>query len=139
MGWEMCIRDRSITMGLSLSVLLICFYYNVKIKGAGGWIHELFTAPFGDKWFLYPVNFLMQMVEFVAKTVSHGMRLFGNMYAGELVFMLIAGLFMSWITFPFGLLANSVWAIFHILIILLQAFIFMVLTVVYLAMAHEHH
>ena len=88
--------DLSITMGLSLSVLLICFYYNVKIKGAGGWIHELFTAPFGNKWFLYPVNFLMQMVEFVAKTVSHGMRLFGNMYAGEPIFMLIALMGGAW-------------------------------------------
>ncbi|MBS1177421.1 MAG: atpB, partial [Proteobacteria bacterium] len=82
--------DLSVTMGLSLSVLLICLYYNVKIKGLGGWVHELFSAPFGDKWFLYPVNFLMQIIEFVAKTVSHGMRLFGNMYAGELIFMLIA-------------------------------------------------
>ena len=68
--------DLSITMALSISVLLICLFYNVKIKGAGGWIHELFAAPFGDKWFLYPVNFLMQIIEFVAKTVSHGMRLF---------------------------------------------------------------
>ncbi|MBT9487286.1 MAG: F0F1 ATP synthase subunit A, partial [Rubrivivax sp.] len=82
--------DLSVTMGLSLSVLLICLFYNVKIKGFGGWVHELFSAPFGDKWFLYPVNFAMQMIEFVAKTVSHGMRLFGNMYAGELIFMLIA-------------------------------------------------
>jgi F-type H+-transporting ATPase subunit a len=82
--------DLSVTMGLSVSVLLICLYYNVKIKGFGGWMHELFSAPFGDKWFLYPFNFLMQIIEFVAKTVSHGMRLFGNMYAGELIFMLIA-------------------------------------------------
>jgi F-type H+-transporting ATPase subunit a len=82
--------DLSVTMGLSVSVLMICLYYNVKIKGLGGWAHELITAPFGDKWFLYPVNFAMQIVEFVSKTVSHGMRLFGNMYAGELIFMLIA-------------------------------------------------
>ena len=82
--------DLSITMGLSLGVLIVCLIYNVKIKGLGGWVHELFSAPFGDKWFLYPINFLMQMIEFVAKTVSHGMRLFGNMYAGELIFMLIA-------------------------------------------------
>ena len=127
--------DLSITMGLSLSVLLICFYYNVKIKGAGGWIHELFTAPFGDKWFLYPVNFLMQMVEFVAKTVSHGMRLFGNMYAGELIFMLIALMGGAWalsftgIALAIGhIIAGTVWAIFHILIITLQAFVFMMLT-----------
>ncbi|MBC7940482.1 MAG: F0F1 ATP synthase subunit A, partial [Chitinophagaceae bacterium] len=71
--------DLSMTMGMALTVLLICIYYNLKIKGVGGWVHELFSAPFGDKWFLYPVNFLMQMIEFVAKTVSHGMRLFGNM------------------------------------------------------------
>jgi len=131
--------DLNGTLGMSIGVLLICLYYNIKIKGFGGWVHELFTAPFGSHPLLYPINFLMQMIEFLAKTVSHGMRLFGNMYAGELVFMLIAGLFMSWVTFVPGVIFNSVWAIFHILIILLQAFIFMVLTVVYLAMAHEHH
>ena len=138
--------DLSITMGLSLSVLLICLYYNVKIKGLGGWIHELFSAPFGDKWFLYPVNFLMQMIEFVAKTVSHGMRLFGNMYAGELIFMLIAlmgGAFaMSFtgIALAIGhIVAGTVWAIFHILIITLQAFVFMMLTLVYVGQAHDAH
>ena len=131
--------DLNGTLGMSIGVLLICLYYNIKIKGFGGWVHELFTAPFGSHPLLYPINFLMQMIEFLAKTVSHGMRLFGNMYAGELVFMLIAGLFASWVTFIPGVIFNSVWAIFHILIILLQAFIFMVLTVVYLAMAHEHH
>src|SRR5574343_745723 len=82
--------DLSTTLGLSCSVLLVCLVYNVKIKGVGGWAHELVAAPFGDKVFLYPVNFLMQMIEYLAKTVSHGMRLFGNMFAGELVFMLIA-------------------------------------------------
>ena len=95
--------DLSITMGLSLSVLLLCLFYNVKIKGLGGWVHELFSAPFGDKWFLYPVNFLMQIIEFVAKTVSHGMRLFGNMYAGELIFMLIALMGGAWaLSFKIG-------------------------------------
>jgi F-type H+-transporting ATPase subunit a len=138
--------DLSITMGLSVAVLLICFYYNVKIKGAGGWIHELFTAPFGDKWFLYPVNFLMQMVEFVAKTVSHGMRLFGNMYAGELIFMLIALMGGAWALSATGILlaighiiAGTAWAIFHILIITLQAFIFMMLTLIYVGQAHDSH
>ena len=131
--------DLSVTMGLSVAVLILCLIYNVKIKGVGGWIHELFTAPFGNHWLLYPFNFAMQVIEFIAKTFSHGMRLFGNMYAGELVFMLIAGLFASWITFIPGVIFNTAWAIFHILIILLQAFIFMVLTVVYIAMAHEHH
>jgi F-type H+-transporting ATPase subunit a len=138
--------DLSITMGLSLSVLLICLYYNVKIKGLGGWVHELFSAPFGDKWFLYPVNFLMQIIEFVAKTVSHGMRLFGNMYAGELIFMLIALMGGAWalsftgIALAIGqIIAGTVWAIFHILIITLQAFVFMMLTLVYVGQAHDAH
>ena len=138
--------DLSVTMGLSLSVLLICLFYNIKIKGFGGWVHELFAAPFGDKLVLYPVNFLMQMIEFAAKTVSHGMRLFGNMYAGELIFMLIAlmggafsldgtgiGLFIGHIV------AGTVWSIFHILIVALQAFVFMMLTLVYLGQAHDAH
>jgi F-type H+-transporting ATPase subunit a len=138
--------DLSITMGLSLSVLLICLYYNVKIKGFGGWVHELFSAPFGDKWFLYPVNFLMQIVEFIAKTVSHGMRLFGNMYAGELIFMLIALMGGAWSLSATGIglavghiIAGTAWAIFHILIITLQAFVFMMLTLVYVGQAHDSH
>ena len=138
--------DLSVTMGLSLSVLLICLYYNVKIKGLGGWIHELFSAPFGDKWFLYPINFAMQMIEFIAKTVSHGMRLFGNMYAGELIFMLIALMGGAWSLSATGIglaighiIAGSVWAIFHILIITLQAFVFMMLTLVYVGQAHDAH
>ncbi|MFM8899525.1 MAG: F0F1 ATP synthase subunit A [Burkholderiales bacterium] len=138
--------DLSITMGLSVGVLLVCLAYNVKIKGLGGWIHELFSAPFGDKWFLYPVNFLMQIIEFVAKTVSHGMRLFGNMYAGELIFMLIALMGGAWALSGTGIalflghiIAGSVWAIFHILIITLQAFVFMMLTLVYIGQAHDAH
>jgi F-type H+-transporting ATPase subunit a len=138
--------DLSVTMGLSLSVLLICLFYNVKIKGFGGWVHELFTAPFGDKLLLYPINFLMQIIEFVAKTVSHGMRLFGNMYAGELIFMLIAlmgGAFALTGTgialFLGHIVAGTVWAIFHILIVALQAFVFMMLTLVYLGQAHDAH
>ena len=138
--------DLSVTMGLSLSVLLICLVYNVKIKGLGGWIHELFSAPFGDKWFLYPINFAMQMIEFIAKTVSHGMRLFGNMYAGELIFMLIALMGGAWSLSATGIglaighvIAGSVWAIFHILIITLQAFVFMMLTLVYVGQAHDAH
>ena len=140
--------DLSVTMGLSLGVLVTCLIYNVKIKGAGGWIHELFTAPFGNHWALYPFNFLMQMIEFVAKTVSHGMRLFGNMYAGELIFLLIAlmgGAFASvslgtGIALAIGhIIAGSAWAIFHILIITLQAFVFMMLTLVYIGQAHDHH
>ena len=138
--------DLSATLGMSTGVLLICLYYNIKIKGLGGWIHELFSAPFGDKWFLYPFNFAMQMIEFLAKTVSHGMRLFGNMYAGELIFMLIALMgavgFSSatGITLWFGhVLAGTAWAIFHILIVALQAFIFMMLTLVYVGQAHDAH
>ena len=138
--------DLSVTMGLSVAVLLICLYYNVKIKGLGGWIHELFTAPFGNHWALYPFNFAMQMIEFVAKTVSHGMRLFGNMYAGELIFLLIAlmgGAFTLSAT-GFGLaighiIAGTVWSIFHILIITLQAFVFMMLALVYIGQAHDAH
>jgi F-type H+-transporting ATPase subunit a len=138
--------DLSTTLGLSMSVLLVCVVYNIKIKGAGGWVHELFTAPFGNHPVLWPINFLMQMIEFAAKTVSHGMRLFGNMYAGELVFMLIAlmggaaAMSLSGILLPIGqILAGTVWAIFHILIVALQAFIFMMLTLVYVGQAHDHH
>ena len=138
--------DLSTTLGLSVSVLLVCVAYNIKIKGMGGWVHELFTAPFGNHPILWPINFLMQMIEFAAKTVSHGMRLWGNMYAGELVFMLIAlmggaaAMSLSGILLPIGqILAGTGWAIFHILIITLQAFIFMMLTLVYVGQAHDHH
>jgi F-type H+-transporting ATPase subunit a len=137
--------DLSVTMALSVTVLLICIYYNLKIKGPGGWVHELFTAPFGNHPILYPFNFLMQMIEFVAKTVSHGMRLFGNMYAGELIFMLIAlmgGAFFTAVGIPLAIghvIAGTAWAIFHILIIVLQAFVFMMLTLVYVGQAHDAH
>jgi F-type H+-transporting ATPase subunit a len=138
--------DLSITMGLSLAVLLVCLYYNVKIKGAGGWVHELLSAPFGAKWYLAPVNLAMQIIEFVAKTVSHGMRLFGNMYAGELIFFLIALMGGAWTLSATGIglaighvIAGTVWAIFHILIITLQAFVFMMLTLVYVGQAHDAH
>jgi len=135
-------------MGLSLGVLITCLFYNIKIKGAGGWVHELFSAPFGDHWALYPFNFLMQIIEFVAKTVSHGMRLFGNMYAGELIFLLIALLGGAFASVGLGtgialsllhIVAGSAWAIFHILIITLQAFVFMMLTLVYIGQAHDSH
>ena len=138
--------DLSMTMGLSISVLLVCLFYNVKIKGLGGWVHELFTAPFGAHPLLWPFNFLMQVIEFIAKTVSHGMRLFGNMYAGELIFLLIAlmgGAFSltgTGIGLAIGhIIAGSAWAIFHILIITLQAFVFMMLTLVYVGQAHDAH
>ena len=131
--------DLSATLGMSCGVLLLCLYYNVKIKGLGGWVHELFTAPFGSHPVLYPINFAMQIIEFLAKTISHGMRLFGNLYAGELIFILIALLGGTATVFGFvgHVIAGSIWAIFHILIILLQAFIFMMLTLVYVGQAHE--
>jgi F-type H+-transporting ATPase subunit a len=140
--------DLSVTMGLSVSVLLICIFYNIKIKGLGGWGHELISAPFGSHPALWIPNLAMQIVEFIAKTVSHGMRLFGNMYAGELIFMLIALMGGAWATVSFGtgialsllhILAGSAWAIFHILIITLQAFVFMMLTLVYIGQAHDAH
>ena len=138
--------DLSTTLGLSTSVLLLCLFYSIKIKGLGGWGHELITAPFGSHPVLWPINLLMQIIEYVAKTVSHGMRLFGNMYAGELVFMLIAlmggamAASFSGVLLPIGhVIAGTVWAIFHILVITLQAFIFMMLTLIYLGQAHEGH
>ena len=142
--------DLSTTLGLSVSVLLVCIVYSLKIKGLGGWSHELVTAPFGANPILWPINFLMQIIEFVAKTVSHGMRLFGNMFAGELVFMLIAlmGGVWAWQFNPLSggfwlgighVIAGSVWAIFHILIITLQAFIFMMLTLIYVGQSHDAH
>jgi len=138
--------DLSTTLGLSCSVLLVCVFYNIKIKGLGGWAHELIAAPFGDHWALYPVNFLMQMIEYLAKTVSHGMRLFGNMFAGELVFMLIALMGGGWAMSATGvglaighIIAGTVWTLFHILVITLQAFIFMMLTLIYTGQAHDAH
>ena len=140
--------DLSITMGLWAGVLLVCLFYDVKLKGLGGWIHELFSAPFGSHPVLWPFNFAMQIIEFVAKTVSHGMRLFGNMYAGELIFMLIALMGGAIASVGLGtgiglaighIIAGSAWAIFHILIITLQAFVFMMLTLVYIGQAHDAH
>jgi F-type H+-transporting ATPase subunit a len=144
--------DLSVTMGLSLSVLVVCLVYNVKIKGVGGWAHELVSAPFGtskNPLLAIPlgiVNFAMQVIEFIAKTVSHGMRLFGNMYAGELIFLLIALMGGAWSLSAGGILlalghivAGWVWAVFHIIIILLQAFVFMMLTLVYVGQAHDAH
>ena len=138
--------DLSMTMALSLGVLIVCLVYNVKMKGVGGWIHELFSAPFGSHPLLWVPNFLMQVIEFIAKTVSHGMRLFGNMYAGELIFLLIALLGGGWSLSVGGIglaalhiVAGTAWSIFHILIIVLQAFVFMMLTLVYIGQAHDSH
>ena len=141
--------DLNITLGMSIGVLLTCFMFNVKIKGLGGWIHELFAAPFGI-W-LAPFNFILNLVEFSSKTISHGMRLFGNMYAGELVFLLIAMLGGAWampgeavtwidpVLAFFHILAGFIWAVFHILVIVLQAFIFVALAFVYIGQAHSSH
>jgi F-type H+-transporting ATPase subunit a len=150
--------DLSITMALSVGVLILCLFYSVKIKGLGGFLHELYVAPFGTvklsanplSWIgfilLSIANVAMQLVEFVSKTVSHGMRLFGNMYAGELIFLLIA-LLGGAFTLSVGGVALALlqigagwaWAVFHILIITLQAFVFMMLTLVYIGQAHDAH
>ncbi len=132
--------DVNTTFALSISVLVLSIYFSISVKGAGGWLHELFCAPFGKHPLLWLPNFLFQMVEYLSKTLSHSLRLFGNMYAGEILFLL---LWMWAATGLSGTIFGSVlalgWSIFHILIVLLQAYIFMMLTVVYIAMAHEHH
>lgn len=133
--------DPSSTLGMSLGILIITLYYGVKIKGMGGFCHELFCAPFGAKWYLVPFNFMLNIVEYTAKTLSLGIRLFGNMFAGELVFCLIALLGGSATLWGLGVhwVAGSAWAIFHILVIFLQAYVFMMLSLVYIGQAHEHH
>jgi len=133
--------DLNGTLGMAFGVLALMLYYNIKIKGAGGFVHELFCAPFGAHPALWIFNFGLNIIEFVAKTVSLGMRLFGNMYAGELLFLLIAllGASATWWGFGMHVFAGTIWAIFHILIVVLQAFIFMMLTLVYLGQAHETH
>jgi len=138
--------DVNTTFALSISVLVLSIFFAVAVKGLGGWLHELFFAPFGSHPLLVPANFLFQMVEYISKTLSHSLRLFGNMYAGEILFLLL----WLWAAnsslksdYGIGWLASVVlglgWAIFHILIVLLQAYIFMMLTIVYVSMAHEHH
>lgn len=136
--------DINTTVGLALAVFFIVLGHGIKAKGGLGFGKELMTAPFHAHnpvvvAILVPFNFLLNVVEYLSKPVSLAMRLFGNMYGGELVFMLIAGLFAGWLSFLPGVLFNTAWAIFHILIILLQAFIFMMLTIVYIATAREHH
>lgn len=145
--------DLNLTFGLALGVLILAFYYSIKIKGLGGFIHELVCAPFGMmKVSANPLSWLgalllgianlgMNIVEYVGRTFSHGMRLFGNMYAGELIFFLIAGLGGSMTAVGIGLhlLTGTAWVIFHVLIVLLQAFIFMMLTLAYIGQAHAQH
>lgn len=130
--------DPNITMGMALGVFILMLYYSIKVKGFG-FVKELTMNPFNHPLFI-PVNLFMEVVGLLAKPFSLGLRLFGNMYAGEMIFILIAALFsagLMWMV-PAGLMQVA-WAIFHILVITLQAFIFMVLTIVYLSMAHEDH
>ena len=143
--------DLNAPLAMSLVVIATSIYFGIKVKGGGGFAHELFIAPFGAgpssgvgvifKPVLWVANFAMQIIEYIARLVSLGMRLFGNMFAGELVFMLIALLggtaVATWIGLHFVL--GLGWAIFHILIITLQAFIFMMLTLVYIGQAHQGH
>ncbi|MFM7965331.1 MAG: F0F1 ATP synthase subunit A [Betaproteobacteria bacterium] len=133
--------DLNGTLGMSLGMLILVLYYNLKIKGLGGFLHELFCAPFGAHPALWLANLGLNLIEFVAKTVSLAMRLFGNMYAGELLFCLIALLGGTATVFGFlgHVIFGSIWSIFHILIVLLQGFIFMMLTLVYIGQAHEGH
>jgi len=138
--------DLNTTFAMSLTIFFLTIFFSIKAKGAGGFVHELFTAPFGNNPLLWIPNLALNIIEYVAKPVSLAMRLFGNMYAGELIFMLL-GVMGTLAALSFGgMLAGAAagilywaWGVFHILIILLQAFIFMILSCVYIAMAHEHH
>jgi F-type H+-transporting ATPase subunit a len=130
--------DANITFGMSLSVFVLVLFYSIKMKGLGGFIGELAFQPF-PKW-LFPVNLLLEGVGLIAKPISLSLRLFGNMYAGEMIFILIAVMYSAgWALGGFAGFLQLGWAIFHILIITLQAFIFMTLTIVYLDMAHQEH
>ena len=124
--------DINLTMGMSLTIFLMVIYYNLKVKGFGGFMKEVCVAPFGPK--LAPVNIFMRIVEELAKPISLGLRLFGNLFAAEMIFLLIALLpfYVQW-------LAGAPWAIYHIIVVPLQAFIFAALSVVYLNLAHEDH
>ena len=130
--------DVNATMGMALAVFVLILFFSIKIKGIGGFMGELTGQPFASnslvgKIAFAPINFILEMVGLLAKPVSLGLRLFGNLYAGELIFILIAMLGLWQLPLHFG------WAVFHLLIILLQAYIFMMLTIVYLSMAHEKH
>jgi F-type H+-transporting ATPase subunit a len=129
--------DPNITLGMALAVFILIIFYSIKIKGLKGFLAELTLHPFGK--YLMPVNLILEGVNLIAKPISLGLRLFGNLYAGEMIFILIA-LMLTFSSISVGLLGvglHLIWALFHILILALQAFIFMVLTIVYLAMAHE--
>jgi F-type H+-transporting ATPase subunit a len=126
--------DIDVCLSMSCSVFVLILFYIIKMKGLGGFIKELTLSPF-NHWAFAPINLLLELVTLLSKPVSLGLRLFGNMYAGEIIFILIAGLLPWWSQW----LLNVPWAIFHILVITLQAFIFMVLTIVYLSQASEEH
>lgn len=126
--------DLNATFAMSIAVFFLIYFYSIKVKGFGGFGKEVLFSPFGKFPLLIPVNILFRIVEDIAKPISLALRLFGNMYAGEMVFILIALLpwYLQW-------MLGAPWAIFHLLIITLQAFVFMMLTIVYLSMAHESH
>ena len=130
--------DPNTTFGMAIAVFFLILYYSVKIKGVGGFVGELTLQPFG-KWAI-PFNFVLESVGLLSKPLSLALRLFGNLYAGEMIFILIALMYGGGVALALtGAVAHLAWAIFHILIITLQAFIFMVLTIVYLDMAHQKH
>lgn len=132
--------DVNTTFALALSVWFLMIYFSIKVKGFGGWMHELFCSPFGSNPLLWIFNLLFNLVEYLSKPLSHSLRLYGNMYAGEIIFLLL-GMWAA--TGIVGTIAGAVlgffWGVFHILIVALQAYIFMMLTVVYISLAHEHH
>ena len=130
--------DPNITFSMALSVFVLMIYFSIKVKGVGGFFGELTLQPFG-KW-LMPVNLVLEGIGLIAKPLSHSLRLFGNLYAGEMIFILIALLYGAGLSLAIvGGILQWAWAVFHVLIVLLQAFIFMVLTIVYMDMAHQHH
>ena len=127
--------DPNITLGMAFGVFLLIIYYSLARKGAGGFFAELAFHPF-PKW-MFPVNLVLETVNLLAKPLSLGLRLFGNLYAGEMIFILIATLYSGIILSLAGGLLQLIWALFHVIVITLQAFIFMVLSVVYLSQAHD--
>jgi F-type H+-transporting ATPase subunit a len=146
--------DLNITFAMSLSVFILIIYYSIKMKGLGGFVAEFTLQPFSAKnpiakVLLIPANLVLEVVPFIARPISLSLRLYGNLFAGEMIFLLLAALTLhgavqlqsagGWALLVAQFALAFVWAVFHLLVITLQAFIFMVLTVVYLAMAHEHH
>jgi F-type H+-transporting ATPase subunit a len=146
--------DLNITFAMSLTVFILIIYYSIKMKGLGGFVAEFTLQPFSAKnpiakVLLIPANLILEVVPFIARPISLSLRLYGNLFAGEMIFLLLAALTLhgitqlqsagGWALLLAQIVLAFVWAVFHLLVITLQAFIFMVLTVVYLAMAHEHH